>query len=787
MADATLTRSAGSGGGEFPLVVSAHAVARIAGWPIETVQDFADPELAAAADTLLAAEMAVAATREEYEEAFDRAMEAQRDRLRDHAGPDRFRTALAIANPAVARQWGRGEDRRDKARVRRREDTVLRYLLRSAGRPTPHGLWAGVAEVHPAETEDGVHATPTDARSLVVPDLDPFATTLEALADRQPYASDVPLRVAPTVRFRENGSEWFARGAAIRLPDDAVTSALLRAWSDGRSRPARPVVEQLTDRVRGAESTEQITRTVTELLQLGVLVSTLRLRPCASAWSSLEEASDLLRDGDRERWDDSVQTLRVASVDLEAAIRSEDADAVLDLGDRARDTVRELWEHVGIDGLPDRALRVDLRSPFCLRWGPNEIELAKTTVGELMGVLAADGNAERFRRTRIRSVRECDGTADSVSDCLYGHLAPGRSAGLEDGHPDDAPDTVMGAFRAVGADQVTLDEARRAAARWEQLLDPAVAWPTARIPDDRIARAPRPGVGGAVLCMLSGPSRYQVAWGRPEPGAFLIRFVSALSVGDRPPSLSALQDALADVASTGLKPLSVFTSPLNLNAALGPSVVPDRLESDDTPVLRSLTVRWTGDDRPVLSDGTSTYLPLSETVATSDAADRSATLLSALAAAHGWEWLAGGFLALPAERAGWRRLPRVQLPSGSVLSARRWTIEGDELESILDAGSDAARYLAWREVVKGRGLPETMLVRTGTRPDDPSLPVESSSPLCLRAMLGPRRPERLVISELPGRVSDWPVRDVDGKHYLTELALVWFDRSYASSLLEELQ
>ncbi|OPC78837.1 hypothetical protein B4N89_32395 [Embleya scabrispora] len=103
-----------------------------------------DPELTG----LLAADAAdrteLARSRAAFEAEYAAELARQRHALWRLTHEPRFARALVLAHREVARHWaGAPESAPADKRRRRTEDTVLRYLLRAAGRPTPAGAWAG--------------------------------------------------------------------------------------------------------------------------------------------------------------------------------------------------------------------------------------------------------------------------------------------------------------------------------------------------------------------------------------------------------------------------------------------------------------------------------------------------------------------------------------------------------------------------------------------------------------------------------------------------------------------
>ncbi|MGW1989444.1 lantibiotic dehydratase [Embleya sp. NPDC001921] len=178
----------------------------------------------------------LARARAEFVGAYAAETDRQRLALWRITHESRFAKALVLAHPEVARRWAGAPAVAPADKRRRRvEDTVLRYLLRAVGRPTPAGAWAGVAAVRPI-TDGAARAASGTTPALVVepaepvlrvcPSVLPFARMLAGLACRPTYAG----RAAPRLPARA-ACAWTAletAGAGLAETDAAVWFAGLR-------------------------------------------------------------------------------------------------------------------------------------------------------------------------------------------------------------------------------------------------------------------------------------------------------------------------------------------------------------------------------------------------------------------------------------------------------------------------------------------------------------------------------------------------------------------------------
>src|SRR3954447_25688371 len=139
-------------------------------------------KLAGFGNTALAGRARAASTRPDPDFAADhaRVLDHEREHLHEQTVADRrFMTALAIANPQLARRATSAPGRpRSTARARRLDGALFRHLSRAVGRTEPADLWAGVAL---ADWSDRTVVRECPPVVLVHPDLRPFQSLLRAL------------------------------------------------------------------------------------------------------------------------------------------------------------------------------------------------------------------------------------------------------------------------------------------------------------------------------------------------------------------------------------------------------------------------------------------------------------------------------------------------------------------------------------------------------------------------------------------------------------------------------
>jgi len=760
--------------------------------------------------TLIAAEarerLALAERRARFEHMYDELLREQLTALRTVTAEPRFQRALLIANATVAGAWVKVEAPRRPKRQRHLETTVFHYLMRACGRPTPNGAWAGVAPVEPVL--DGCHegaqdlvVRPVSARYEVTPSLRPFVTMLRAFARQPRYRWQAPLHLNPTVRLDPGSNSSGLRYEQdqggihrwVSLPSPPLITAVIGAYADGRSQPAAPLVDALVGLWPEQPSIrDALERVVTWLIDRDVLRCGLRLPSTApDAWTALADASQHLLAPDRETWDAAITRLHDTCATLGKAFDTLTPESVADLLRAVDNEVHSLWTVAGLEGAPQPPLlHVDMRLPFEVHWSSDLIAGATQTVRALLAFHAADGGAEIFRRQTVRDVFAALEAGNGVSapafevlDRLEWQVPPqprvdqGRS-GAADFH-----DTLEFVLGQMPPESSLGSEARDYCRGWEEFFEPIHALGTCTVPERPPKPGALPGACGALLVRFSGTPQLWIGPGRPEAALFAARFAPV--IGDAP-VLAALRDGLAAGMPPGLRALEVVgLDAFNPNAGLHPLHAPEVLDPhspagglrevcvEADPMTQRLWLRRVGDADVQVS--------IYSTGAAIGYHDVCSRLLLVVGVTHGWEFLSFKMPPLRAERMRWKHLPRVVLSGRQVLSPERWTIDRQTLERLHKLGG-AARYLAWRREMARVGVPALVHVRCG--PDEPELLVRTDSPLAVRCLLDAyaSRAPWFELSELPGDGCDWPVRDEEGRHYLAELGVSWFNPGYWSAV-----
>ncbi|MDT7616631.1 MAG: hypothetical protein QOF00_4078 [Pseudonocardiales bacterium] len=692
----------------------------------------------------------------------------QRELLRATTASPAFRRALAVGHPQVydeVERIGTGSTEPTDSKQRRRlDDTLWRLLARACTRPTPQGLWAGVAPLGPPRSGAGPAEYGIGVR------LAPFRAVVEALAARQPLRG--PLRRDPSVHRDEGGWWWLGVGPAGPVWSWLTTNPLLDVILTAFDGGLEPHPGRLISEVAGGSPSvrDRLPDVLRSLIARGVLRPAVGLPGAASdVWVALDAVTGLLPADDGAEWTRCIALLKVACAGLATGLTAGWPPERVRAQVRACDDVAvRLCAHAGVDAPATGIVTVDLRlgAELGLDWTGAHDARAVAAVSAGLSVHGADGGAERYRR---ESVAE-------LSAALAGHppLSPGEAMRRWDAlrasrrYPGrrpitpDSSDTRPGIldhrfgsrpFAALGT-QADCDT-------WEDRL--AAHWREPVFTADLPGGVPPTCGRGAVLLAPDGRGGLAFLWGRPQPGLFQTRHRGLSPVGDG--LRAALGEAVELVGRDCDEPA----------VAVRPELTRHRLDLGSAAAGRW---RFTAapDGRIWLSDSDepeNRRLPIYSSAAAMGAHDPLGELLWTAAMSHGWEWLSFGLPALPAERAAWGHHPEVRSPDGITVAARRWTLSAATVSSIT-AAAGPDRYLAWRDAVRNLAVPELVQLRTEDPQATPSA-VPTSSPLAVDAFFGRLRSTPvLVVTPVPRcDDADGSVVDSAGRAHVHEIGVSW--------------
>lgn len=749
--------------------------------------------------TLLARERVLrrglAARRAAFGRHYDAVLNEQRGELHRLAGEPPFERALCIAAPLVFERWRTCCARAaQRAPDRRIDATLFHYLMRAIGRPTPHGAWAGVAPVHPDARRHGsrLHVAPATTRYHVSVSLKPFEMIASSLAAEPTFRRRCPLRLNPTLVA--NGAGWTYQSSCDgrptwrRLEWKPVAAAVVDFLRDGHACLAHDVTAIFAPHATsGGSRFEQAEQLVDALVESGVLQLDLSVPTGArNAWEALDVFVSKLPLPERNTFVDEVASIRRTCDRMAHEFATLTPDDIDRLRRSVEEAVTRLWHAGGMAGAPRGPLvYVDMRAPFSVSWSAEAIAVVTAAVRERLDFHAVDGLAESYRLMTVDQIVEACGPTGSASllSLLGDRVTIERNASvIDDGGHVPVGDTRRLIFSRFPMTASLSGSLRAQEEEWTQRLASSHDAIELTIPSCRTRRPAFPASSGALLLSLGGDGRLHTGSGRPQPGLFVSRFADVLAPSSavESPVVGGLRKALSRIGDATMTPAEVVISdPANANAALRPLLTRAVLDPRGTASANLQGVRVIADKpggRVWLRrghDGNEIDLcPIYNSGAAGIGTDACSAFLVLMAFAQGWEAVSFGFPSLEAE-ATWRHLPRLLLPSGAVLSARRWTLTRDAIEEVL-AGRGATQFQRWRTLAGELGLPPLLFVKCGSRATDLLLPTDSPLAVsCLFDTIGVRAPW-MVLTEIPADMHGWPVVDEAGQHYLSEIGVTWF-------------
>jgi len=180
------------------------------------------------------------------------------------------RAAIGVASTSLAAMLAR--TRPNDRKARRVRGKLLRYLIRMSTRPTPYGLFAGVALVGwGAETDVTLAAEPLRTRTR--PDME-WLLDLVASLERDPEVRP-GLRLVANSAVMLRGDRAFLRSGSGPLVSVRATGAVRRALELAHVPTSPAVLVEALGSAPGA-TPEKVQRLIDELWREGLLLSDLR-------------------------------------------------------------------------------------------------------------------------------------------------------------------------------------------------------------------------------------------------------------------------------------------------------------------------------------------------------------------------------------------------------------------------------------------------------------------------------------------------------------------------------
>jgi hypothetical protein len=742
---------------------------RRAGWPLRYLSELAAPDLSD--DHVGPGHRDWA----DYVKNYEATLLEQRRLLWGRTVLDeRFRKALALANPDLASRASAAafSEKRNK-RARHLDTTLFRYLARASTRTEPCDMWASASlGAWGDATEIG-----TDRATLYVGvDLRPFQRLFRGLGKRAAYKRAGYWKMNPTFRAVEHDR----LSLSVR---DACGSCTERSF------PNHPGFQLLLEAFHGREPMkwDGLRASLDELAHLeddgdlllelgteaGVLVGGLDLPAhFTSSWAALVEPASSLAEEDRRRFWSAIRRLRRLARRLERAYAQMTAAEVLTSLETARGVVRALLESFGIGGddLPRTVLRCDsgiapeVRLGRELRERLTRIVDGYDTFESFLGLNAAVGQLHRQRLF------------------VSGKMTMGDAAG-------SAPDNVEW-DRRWNCWEAIVEQSGHASVDMESRTALWNSWLTKHgssltLPAPEPVRSFPTSPYGMVTLRFEGHEALLSGHGDEPIGLFARLWpMLARATPERWNTLRAwMTRVLARYAAARDCEFVELAAPLER--------APNTLATPGLGLRR--TTLWQASRGDVCLDGGSLVnddaaiaptciLPASRRevifISTSSAnitftdplAERLLGTSSRLLPS--WTFFRQN-VPFRGELSSTRASPELRLATGGVVCRRRAVLQGVELAHMRDA-SGPERYWRWQRWARSRGLGPLLLLR---RPQEQSQAIHRDSPLALEtAFEGLREAPGAILVEELGVAG--LTRGADGEDHVTELAIP-FERPFS--------
>ena len=736
-----------------------------------------------------------------YSEELDR----ERRALKAVAGTIEFQRALTFANPDLAIRWERyleldlnksgdkGSHRLKKSRETQMETAVLFYLLRAAARPTPGGLWAGVAPLVVREDDDfsrtghGWSVMPATRRFLFTVNLESFARVVDHLSLTR-YRSSPTVRLSPSA-YLEGDLWWFQpinvdKHEWRSFSSEHWSSVILEAFLDRQARPLAAVVDHcallfaqsVTDSAR-----HSLSEAAGQLLNCGLLVSGLRFpESTLDCWDALAAIAAQLTDSDRVFWNSKVVHIRSLCNQLSHEIGQCSPEDIRHTYATVKSELENIFAWAGLDEpLSSPTLLADFRAGFEVTCTPASWRAIQIAVTEVLSFYQTHGAPDSLRRLTLNALF----SNGSTNESYLADIVRKKGNILESSRQSDRPE-MEGVLEDIRAEVVGLQN------HWYQaLVAGSLGQAAVTAPGAMFASKPLAGFDGTIVLTISSSGRVRAEWGRPHSFSLMSRFTDLLTA---PTPWTSLAESIRHWYTSWeqygfLAAEIVGADPVNPNAAIRPVLTRSRLApgGSDFALSDFFIESAPGEFRPwIRSDSSGLRLiPVYNCTARIGVRDAASDILYRLALAHGWEFFCRRLF--PANQSS-ERIPRLLAPRGTVLSPTRWFLREADVEELLRL-DELHRFISWLGHARRLGLPNCVRVATSSGPESPLLYLPITSPLAMRALFSKvvKRPTELEFVEDHTEPDEWLLKDEHGLHYSSEVVVGWRDPSYFCSVIEE--
>lgn len=722
-----------------------------------------------------------------------------------------FQKAIYIASPETFKKFIKMEKNCEKEQLKKIDFTLYSYVMRSVGRATPNGLWAGVAMETPSDnSEPPIQVEWANSNQvLFTPNLSPFVKALRSMAHQNPWQEDIHLRLNPTL-FQINPSLWqFENYVGIKWKSFQVTNhpvilAIINLFSkDSIKSPIE--IQNCLIAQNIVPSRLEASEIINKLRDDGILWSTLQLPGIYdNPWHALESVINEVPSCEKTYWEKCLQELKRISCEMSQSFWQISLEDLQAYTVAARECVNMLLTRYKVPKEKTHVLVADMTIPFhfiissnlrsqikeVLRtyWDFDRYDLGEVeTIVELQKEFGAWKQKEDF--TYIEFIREKEAAKSGAN---YGSFKPVTFPPSELEKPFEkinlhalqglniTPWEII--FQYI-TDASIRNRAEMAFNRWYQELEPHFANKCHNLSIVPNASNDSPLPPGSALILLGVKEQdctFRIGSVTSDPCIFYSRF-SPLFIGS-----NEREDQFIKWYRESIKEIEILFPQLqfmdlavvvgrNPNAYSRPRTAKWIIEGPNPDgILQKVLIRVNVTERPImfLSGQNLAIIPYFHSAIQPEGLDPYSKSLYYVSLLTGRPSLMWPLPYFSKEISQWNHLPRLYLDRKKVISSERWILPNSILEE-LRRTSGLERYITWRKFSRSAGLPSLIYGKYGQHQTEILIQIDSviaieSLGRTLKAHLGPV----LLREVFPSPKESW-LRDINGRHYIAELVASW--------------
>jgi hypothetical protein len=754
--------------------------------------------------------IAHAAEKNNLAEIYKLSLAAECNEIQNIVADDFFQKALYIASPGSFQALVNRKNDDREAGIGTLDFTLYSYIMRSVGRGTPNGAWAGVSLESESYTEEGQELIHSDwdppGKALFEPDLNPFMETLDAMAHNNPWRDKIPLKLNP-VLFKKSDSLWqfgkYERGIwhTLYLVDEEFIPAIISLFDKEEALTPEQICNHLISR-KIIKSVTDAKGIISEMVDAGILWTTLQ-PPTRydDAWDALNKITDKLPDEEKHYWEECLQELEKICNFLNLNYWKISIITLCQCMDTARNYVNILLSRYGLPLVSNEkhVIIVDMLAPFNFTVSSkfkSIIEKAVRTYWNFDRYGLGEAQAKILRHRIFHYVKQkVDLPIVEFMQQIEENLCYQYLRMLSCGHGQVVGDTDTSIksnsianteipAQIVDEELIVKDLIENASKRWQSELDPVYNEHYHLLhfeKSDNTRHAPLcPGSALMLLDISDQDYTLRIGGITPDPCIFYSRLNKLLQNDNGDDTFirwyrCSIKKIEAFLPHLRFADLSVISG-RNPNAACRPKtteLIIDGLNWKENLIsLARIQIDESGRPRFYLPTESTVVIPYLHSAISTCESDPYSQCLSSISYLLGHPSLMRPIPLFSSEIDRWLHLPRLYLSNAIVINPERWSIS-HSLREELEKSSGLDRYIAWRKFVRSTRLPQFVYGRYGVQQTEMLMNVDSIMAVeHLGRALRKQNKNVTLWEAFPSPHNSW-LCDDKGRHYLVEIAVAW--------------